>query len=75
MQENVQGNSQFIGLGVYTFMNRVVDSKIRIKQILESESEDFGKPQSPRGGGFLLFGEPGSKDRFEKIEIAPVDLP
>ena len=53
----------------------LVDSKIRIKQILESESEDFGKPQSPRGGGFLLFGEPNSKDRFEKIEIAPVDLP
>ena len=50
----------------------LADAKIRIKQILEAESEDFGKPQGSGGGGsFLLLGEPTAKDRQERIEIVP----
>ena len=53
----------------------LLDAKLRIKQILESESEDFGKPQAARGGGFFLFGEPAAKDRTERIEIVPANEP
>ncbi len=53
----------------------LLDAKLRIKQILDAESEDFGRPQAPRGGGFLLFGEPSPKDRFERIEIVPANEP
>ena len=34
----------------------LTDSRLRIKQILEAESSDFGKPASGGGGGFLIFG-------------------
>ena len=35
----------------------LTDSRLRIKQILEAESEDFGKPTGGGGGGgFLIFG-------------------
>ncbi len=53
----------------------LLDSKLRIKQILESESDDFGKPQSSGGGGFLIFGEPASKGRMEPIEFVPATEP
>jgi hypothetical protein len=49
----------------------LLDCKLRIKQILESESEDFGRPNPPRGGFFLQFSEPGMKDRLEQVEIVP----
>ena len=49
----------------------LLDAKLRIKQVLEAESDDFGKPQSSGGGGFLLLTEPGAKDRLERVEIAP----
>ncbi len=34
----------------------LTDSRLRIKQTLEAESSDFGKPASGGGGGFLIFG-------------------
>ena len=49
----------------------LLDAKLRIKQVLEAESDDFGKPQSSGGGSFLLLTEPGAKDRLERVEIAP----
>ena len=53
----------------------LLEAKLRIKHIHESESDDFGKPQSPGGGSFFLFGEPNAKDRFDRIEIVPVVEP
>jgi hypothetical protein len=53
----------------------LLDAKLRIKQILESESDDFGKPQGGGGGNFFLFGEPVSKDRLEQIQVAPAVEP
>ena len=43
----------------------LTDSRLRIKQILEAETEDFGKPTSGGGGSFFLFGaeaEPRSRN-------------
>ena len=34
----------------------LTDSRLRIKQILEAESSDFGKPASGGGGGFFILG-------------------
>ena len=34
----------------------LIDSRLRIKQTLEAESSDFGKPASGGGSGFLIFG-------------------
>ena len=53
----------------------LLDAKLRIKQTLEAESEDFGKPQSSGGGGFFLLGEPTAKDRLERVEIVPTVEP
>lgn len=53
----------------------LLDSKLRIKQILDAESEDFGKPQSARGGGFFLFSEPNGKERQEPVELVPANEP
>lgn len=53
----------------------LLDAKLRIKQILESESDDFGKPQGSGGGSVFLFGEPASKDRLERIEVVPAVEP
>lgn len=45
----------------------LTDSRLRIKQVLEAESSDFGKPASGGGGGFLIFGaEPPS--RIQHVE-------
>ena len=49
----------------------LLDAKLRIKQTLEAESDDFGKPQSSGGGSFLILGEPQPKDRTERLEIVP----
>ncbi len=43
----------------------LTDSRLRIKQILEAETEDFGKPTAGSGGGFSFFGaeaEPRSRN-------------
>ena len=48
----------------------LMDAKLRIKQTLEAESDDFGKPQSSGGGGFSLSIETG-QDRQEPSQIAP----
>lgn len=53
----------------------LLDAKLRIKQILDAESDDFGKPQGGGGGSFFLLGEPSSKDRFDRLEVAPVVEP
>jgi hypothetical protein len=53
----------------------LLDSKLRIKQILEAESEDYGKPQSSGGGGFFLFGEPATKENLTPVEIVPANEP
>lgn len=49
----------------------LIDAKTRIKQILESESEDFGRPNPPRGGAFLLFQDQMLKERTERPESYP----
>lgn len=46
----------------------LLDAKLRIKQILDAESDDFGKPQAARGGGLFIFGEPVSNERRERAE-------
>ena len=49
----------------------LTDSRLRIKQILEAESSDFGKPASGGGGGFLIFGAE-TEPRTRSVEaIAP----
>ena len=53
----------------------LLDARIRIKQILDAESDDFGTPHGGGGGSFFLFGEPSSKDRFDRLEVAPVVEP
>lgn len=53
----------------------LLDAKLRIKQILEAESDDFGRPQGSGGGSFFLLGEPATNDRIEPIEIVPANEP
>ncbi len=53
----------------------LLDAKLRIRQTLEAESDDFGKPQSGGGGAFFLIGEPANRERLEQIEIAPMEEP
>jgi hypothetical protein len=53
----------------------LLDCRLRIKQTLDAESEDFGKPQSSGGGGFFILGEPAQKDRQVRTEIVPAVEP
>ncbi|WP_373650934.1 zinc-dependent metalloprotease [Schlesneria sp. DSM 10557] len=57
----------------------LIDAKLRIKQTLEAESEDFGKPQSSGGGGsFLLLGQPNGGSGNEivgELQLVPEDQP
>jgi hypothetical protein len=48
----------------------LLDCKLRIKQILEAESEDFGKPSGSGGRAMLLFGESAIQEHLELIEAA-----
>jgi hypothetical protein len=51
----------------------LLDCKLRIKQILEAESEDYGKPSGSGGRALFLFGESAAKDNFEKSEVVPTN--
>ena len=52
------------------------DAKLRIKQTLEAESDDFGKPQAAGGGGSLfLLRDAAANDRTESIEATTENLP
>ena len=56
----------------------LLDAKLRIKQTLEAESEDFGKPQSSGGGGsFLLLGQPNGtgNEVVGELEFVPESQP
>lgn len=53
----------------------LLDCKVRIKQILDAESDDYGKPQSSSGGAFFLLGEPAFKQPFERTELVPAQEP
>ena len=56
----------------------LLDAKLRIKQTLEAESEDFGKPQSSGGGGsFLLLGQPNGtgNEVLGELEFVPESQP
>ncbi|MBC8114832.1 MAG: zinc-dependent metalloprotease, partial [Candidatus Saccharimonas sp.] len=49
----------------------LTDSRLRIKQVLEAETEDFGKPAGGGGGGFFIFGAE-AEPRTRNLEaIAP----
>jgi uncharacterized protein DUF4953/uncharacterized protein DUF5117 len=49
----------------------LTDSRLRIKQVLESETEDFGKPASGGGGSFFLFGAEADPRARQLEAIAP----
>jgi hypothetical protein len=56
------------------------DAKLRIKQTLEAESDDFGKPQAAGGGGSLFLFRDATRDaitndRNESIETTTENLP
>lgn len=53
----------------------LIDAKTRIKQILDSETEDFGKPNPPRGGALLLFQDQMQKERTERVELPSAETP
>ena len=52
----------------------LTDSRLRIKQILEAESSDFGKPSSGGGGGFLIFGAE-TEPRTRSVEVIAPEQP
>jgi hypothetical protein len=49
----------------------LLDSKLRIKQILDAESDDFGKPSPEMSRGILFFGETTAKSRRETSDQLP----
>ena len=53
----------------------LIDAKTRIKQILDSETEDFGKPSSQQGRALFLFHDQMPKERAQPIELAPTEVP
>ena len=52
----------------------LTDSRLRIKQILEAETEDFGKPTSGGGGGFFIFGA-DAEPRTRNLEAITPEQP
>ncbi len=50
------------------------DSRLRIKQVLEAESSDFGKPSSGGGSGFLIFGAE-AEPRTRSVEVIAPEQP
>lgn len=53
----------------------LLDAKLRIKQTLDAESEDFGKPSGSGGGGIIILGQPTSRERAESVEFVPQQEP